>query len=141
VNGLLDWNLSHRLAETEAEARELAQETWEEATADHRRELAELEQEVRDVTAEFTGRLAELNAELQERLAPYRERLESLRQAVEAEAESFEVDLPERPEPETDEADEEEWLFDAGRTYMEQLQHYRDHARGVGADDGRDEEE
>ena len=35
------------------------------------------------------------------------------------------MELPERPEPETDPPDEEAWLFDAGRDYLEQLAAYK----------------
>ena len=46
-------------------------------------------------------------------------------QAVQAKSNTFEIDLPPRPEPETDPA-EKDWLFDSKRGYMEQLSHYQE---------------
>jgi hypothetical protein len=58
-------------------------------------------------------------------LEPLGERLEALRHAVALRAESLEIALPDRPEPETDPPDEDAWLFDSERDYFEQLDYYK----------------
>jgi hypothetical protein len=126
-----DRRLSRRLHRAEDEALAQAQDEWNEATREHQQELEDIEEGVRDILSDFDTRLTDLNTELQERLAPYGERLESVRQGVLAEADTFDVDLPERPVPETEEPDEAEWLFAADRAYLEQLEHYQRHKRAT----------
>jgi len=61
-------------------------------------------------------------------MAPLEEVLDALRQAVQEKAADFEPDLPDRPEPRTEiNGAESEWLFDAERDYLDQLEHYKAH--------------
>jgi hypothetical protein len=87
--------------------------------------LEAIQRDLVPIFARYQGQLSVLNAQLQAELDLFRERLESLRQAVEELQETFSPNLPSRPEPEVDEPDETDWLFDAARDYMTQLRYYQ----------------
>jgi hypothetical protein len=70
-----------------------------------------------------------------------RESLDEVRQAIHDERIGFDVDLPERPEPDVDPPDESDWLYDASRSYLEQLPYYRAHKHGNGQDSTNGTEE
>jgi len=126
-----DTDLRWRLANTESRARRSVREEWAGQTGAERSELAELEAEALAIVDQYRGRLAVLAAELANELAPVQSRLDVVWQAIQDKIGDFEPDLPERPEAETQDADEEDWLFDAGRYYLDQLQVYQ--ARKDGA--------
>jgi hypothetical protein len=125
-----DETLKDRLGEAEEEALDAARQAMDEATEPHREELDELADEANEIARRYEARLRELDAELQAELAPVRERLETLRQAVTESVSDIDPDLPERPEPETDDPDEGGWLYDSARGYLEQLAHYQRHKGG-----------
>ena len=54
--------------------------------------------------------------------------------AVENLREEFDPELPERPDPEIDEVNEDHWLFDSQRDYLTQLKHDKDR-KAVSTDD------
>jgi hypothetical protein len=57
---------------------------------------------------------------------PY-EALKTLQQAVREKLEALDPDLPPLPEGEPDgEPEDEDWLFDSRREYLEQLDYYKD---------------
>jgi hypothetical protein len=60
-----------------------------------------------------------------------------LRQTVQEERERFarEVELPERPEAETDAIDEEAWLYSSDRDYLAQLAMYKARKNGQASDE------
>lgn len=125
-----DNDLRWRLAKMESQARRWVREEWREVTEDERARLAALEAEALAIVDQYRGRLAALAAELASELEPVRGRLDVVWQAVQAKIDDFDPDLPERPEPETDDADESDWLFDAGRDYVDQLEVYQAHKAG-----------
>jgi hypothetical protein len=125
-----DLTLEERLNEAEEEAREQAEEAWNERMAPRREELAAIEQEARQIAARYEDALRRLNDRLQVELAPLHERKEAVRQAVQEEMALFQVTLPERPEPETDPVDEGDWLFASNRTYLAQLAMYKARKNG-----------
>jgi hypothetical protein len=105
--------------------------------------LAELWAELRDVRQPFRVRLDELGAELREAQAPIRAQLDALADEYEVEmaqprerlewlasearqvAETFDPELPERPEPAAPEVDRGGLLYDSARSWRDQLQAYR----------------
>ena len=111
------------------EAREMAEgrvrNEWWNLMLDEMSELAAIRAETEDIVERYSGELESLNDRLQEELEPIRAHLEDVWQAVQAKSNTFEIDLPPRPEPETDPA-EKDWLFDSKRGYMEQLSHYQE---------------
>jgi hypothetical protein len=126
-----DQELVFRLARREREARRSVLQEWADETGAESSELAELEAEALAIVDQYRARLAALAAELASDLAPVRERLDVVQQAIQDKIGDFEPDLPDRPEPETEDADESDWLFDAGREYLDQLEVYQ--ARKGGA--------
>jgi hypothetical protein len=55
--------------------------------------------------------------------SPY-EDLKALQHAIAEKLDALELDLPPLPEPEAT-PDDEDWLFDSRRAYLEQLRHYK----------------
>jgi hypothetical protein len=125
-----DVTLFGRMAEAEEEAREALGEAWEEATSTHREQLDEIAEEAREICGRYEEELAQVDQRLQADLAPLKERLEGVRHALLAAIQDFQVDLPDRPEPDADPPDEGGWLFDSGRDYLEQLAAYKRHEAG-----------
>jgi hypothetical protein len=122
-----DTSLAERFQEAEAEARQAARKAWQEATADVRKELADIQQQARTIVSEYEARLADLDQQLQRRLAPLAERLASVRHAGQEAADTVTASLPDRPEDTTADVDESDWLFDSSRSYEAQLAHYKAH--------------
>jgi hypothetical protein len=122
-----DLDLSGKVEETRQEAEETLQEAVDEAIADEVEEVEEIKAEAEEIYGGYRERLAELAGELDAELAPLDERLENVQQAVREKMEELEPDLPDLPEPETPEAEDasEDWLFESGREYLEQLEHYK----------------
>jgi hypothetical protein len=99
--------------------------------------LEAIDQEARRLVAADEEELRRLHDRLEAKLAPLYKRAAGVRQAVQEERERFmrEVELPERPEPETDPPDEDDWLFDASREYLAQLAMYKARKNGQAADE------
>ncbi len=125
-----DTGLRWRLENTERAARRSVREQWEEETEEEGAMLAFLEAETLALVDQYRGRLAALAAELASELEPVKYRLEFVWQAVQAKIEDFDPVLPDRPEAETEDADETDWLFDAGREYLDQIEVYQAHKAG-----------
>lgn len=118
-----DFALRDRLLKSEAEAKTAAEEAWRNRYADYQAEKDAIETEVRATLERYQSNLA-LD------LAPIAERAERLRRAVRMEADSFEPELPERPKPKARGTDKFQWVFDAARDYVDQLNAYKHHSRG-----------
>lgn len=125
-----DVKLQSRLYKAEEQAREDLGAAWDEETEIVQAELDNLEQEARDILAGFEDRLQALRDELDGEMAPLRERLDGLRQAIIDAGENLDVVLPERPDPETEEQDESDWLYTSKREYMAQMAVYKAHKNG-----------
>jgi hypothetical protein len=132
-----DPTLRDRLNDAADEAREQAEEAWNERLAPYQEERDAIEQEVRRHVADYTEDLQRLSDRLEEDLAPLDERAARLRYAVQEERERFarEVELPERPEAETDAIDEEAWLYSSDRDYLTQLAKYKARKNGQASDE------
>ena len=127
----VDQSLMERLENAGYEARAVARRQWADRVGDLRLDAGDLSDRVRAIADTYRSRLEALAAELGEELAIYHEELENLRTAVENEIDSFEADLPERPEADIQPPDEDEWLLDTNRQYMEQLEIYQTRKSGV----------
>jgi hypothetical protein len=126
-----DHELESRMIDAAAEAQEEAENAWEEATRPIRDQLDRLRRQATEIVAAYRPELEALNARLAADLQPVRDELERVRHATEAAVDETVADLPDRPEAETEGADESEWLYDSARDYMEQLACYRA-AKGEG---------
>jgi hypothetical protein len=122
-----DPTLEARLDEARDEAEKCIQAQWEEQMAGFREELEGLEEQAEEIAGRYRQSLADLDGQLQADLAPVHTRLEAVRHAVQQCVGDFRAELPDRPEPETEVVDEGDWLFDAGRDYLDQLAHYPSH--------------
>ena len=116
-----DESLANRLARARRAAQVEAEEAWEEATQDERYEMEAITAEAEEVVGRYRPRIEALSTEMAADLAPLEERLETLQHAVREVADDFDLDLPSRPEGVVDFPDEEGWLFDSDRSYLDQL--------------------
>ena len=96
-----DETLQDQMTEAGQEADDQARQEWEEATAEEQAELEQIAEAAQKIYRKYEPRLAKLNAKLQAELAPLKERL-----------------------------DEDDWLYDSGRSYEEQIEAYRRHKSG-----------
>lgn len=119
-----DEELSDKLWQAQQEAEQRLEVIWEERIEPFGEEIDELEEQVRVVVEIYQERLESLKQGMDSELEPYQKRLNYLRQAIQNELDSIEVELPDRPEPETCPKDEE-WLFDSRRDYFEQLEYFK----------------
>jgi hypothetical protein len=125
-----DLTLSARLRETQDEADEAVREAWEETVADEQETIDEIVEEINAVVGNYQSELDDLRERMAADLAESQQRLDSVRQAVDTKADSFRVDLPDRPVGEIGDVDDDEWLFATERSYLEQLDAYRAHRNG-----------
>jgi hypothetical protein len=120
-----DTDLASKYEETAQEAIELVEEKWEESTAEQRERIDTL----RDAANAVFERYREA---LQSDLAPIVDELKNVTAELQKAGREFSdtIELPEPPDPEVQAPDEGGWCFDAARSYMEQLQHYKDRDNG-----------
>lgn len=130
-----DERLYDKLYKAADAAEDHARQAWSEEIADERAALTALEAEAREVVQRYRARLEDLSNALQVDLSPIAERLEVVRQDIQGKIDEFNVWLPDRPDPDIDEPDESDWLFDAEREYFDQLNVYHAHQNGIDADD------
>jgi vacuolar-type H+-ATPase subunit H len=128
-----DDGLAARLRDAEAEANELVEDEWQEATESLQERLAQVRKRTEQTAKKYLARAARLQKEMERALKPCRKQLDKLSQQFEQVIRDFDVELEERPLPEVERDEEEQdWLFDSGRDYLEQLRHY--HKRKTGSD-------
>ena len=111
-----DMDLADRYEETRAEAIELVEEEWEAATTEQRAQIDTL----RDAANAVFERYREA---LQSDLAPIVDELKNVTADLQKVGREFSdtIELPDPPDPDVETPDEDGWLFDAARGYMEQL--------------------
>jgi hypothetical protein len=121
-----DFGLSRKVSVAEQEAKEAVEEAVQDAIADELEEMEEVKAEAAEIYERYRAPLEELAAALDEELAPLNQRVETLQQASTEKLAALEPDLPPLPEgATTGKPDDEGWLFDARRDYLEQLKHYK----------------
>src|SRR5215208_569220 len=122
-----DFGLPRKVHASAREAQEIANEAVEEAIAEEAGAVEEIKGEAEEIYERYRARLEELAAELDAELEPLDGRLETLQLEVREKLEALEPDLPPIPEGETEEEPEDEgWLFDSSREYLEQLDYYKE---------------
>lgn len=122
-----DLRLPAKLASTMTAAAREANARWHAATAPIRGELGGISTEVLSIAGQYRARITELADELADELAPHRERLDELWTELGQLAEDLVpiVEMPARPEGETELADESAWLYRSDRNWLDQLAAYR----------------
>src|SRR5262249_4607181 len=107
----IDGEIAHQLEVAGDEAQSAAEGQWEEATSAARSELESIKEEAEEIYAPFREELEEIAARLDAQLTPLDARLAAAWQDAAQRARSFDPTLPERPESELEEPDEDDWLF------------------------------
>src|SRR5215208_4830222 len=121
-----DFDLSRKVHENARAAQEAVREAVDEAIAEELDGVEEIKGEAEEIYERYRARLEELAAELDVELEPLDGRLETLQLEVREKLEALEPELPPIPGGETEEEPEdEEWLFDSRRDYLEQLAYYK----------------
>ena len=126
-----DRRLRSKLISADMEAQEMLGEETEERIGHHREELDAFMEQAETKVSGYRALIDRLNDRMAREFGPIRERIEEVAQEIEDDLEGYggDLELPERPEPET-EGDEQEALYDSGREdYFEQLNHYRRYQR------------
>jgi hypothetical protein len=124
IAGFRDGSLARKVSSAYWWAREALDAAWQDAAGEHLAALEEIKAEAAEILRRYQPRLQELSEELEAELAPLRERLSDASQGTQDALDTLEPDLPEPPEPET-RPDEDGWLFDSRRDYLEQIHHYK----------------
>jgi hypothetical protein len=124
VGQFRDFELVPKIHENASAARKIVDEAVADAIADELDGVETIKGEAEVIYERYRARLEDLAAELDAELEPLDERLETLQQAIGEKLAALEPDLPPLPEPEAL-PDDEGWLFDSRRGYLEQLRHYK----------------
>jgi hypothetical protein len=96
---------------------------------DYRERINNLSRKVDEVLTPFRGTLKQLSDNMDKELTPYKERLEFTLQDIRKSVDEIDVEPPELPKPETSWEDDN-WLFDSRRDYLEQLEYYKAYKEG-----------
>lgn len=126
----MDTRLQRRLTLARTEAAGIATEAWHELTADESEEADRLNAEAMEIVNSYRGRLEELAHEMKRDLFPVEDQIADLFTRVEDLVANFAPELPDRPTAEPNGQDESTWLFDSNRTYVDQLDVYRQRKAG-----------
>jgi len=116
----IDLSVAAQLQDAEDSAEAMLDAYVWSVTGRHQEEIEKIEAAVNEIYESFTAQLA-----------PHQERLQSIQQAIRTELEerSNEIELPDRPMACTED-DERTPLFDSRRSYVEQLNKYRERKAG-----------
>ncbi len=123
-------DIDGRLAAAKNQVRKTAEEEWSELTGPHQRRLTALRKKVASVTAKYEKEARRLNQRMKRDLAPFTKPLAKLETDVAAAAQEFQPILPKRPTQVGSEQEEADWLFDASRNYLEQLDFFKAQRQG-----------
>ena len=126
-----DPRLFFKLLYARSDAEQMLNEETEDLIGHHTEELDALMEQAEQKVSGYRALVERLNERMAREFVPIKERIEEIAQEIEEDLEDYGdgLDLPERPEPET-EGDEHEPLFHCGRLdYIEQLNHYRRYQR------------
>jgi hypothetical protein len=133
----IDEDLEERLGDAGAAAQDQISEAWEAYTEDIRTRRDEIDAGARTIYARYEQVLDRLGLRLERELAPYRQGLADLEADLAHAQATFSPDFPARPVSEAA-PEEEAWLFESQRRYLEQLPFYKAHSNGTHAEDPDD---
>lgn len=120
-----DCSLRGRLACQSRDVNDEIAELWAEYCAEELAALEDIKSDAMSVHNRFSGDIERLQAEIQAEMEPISERLRAVEAALAERQAEFDVDLPDREEAQPSGTDENEWLFDHARDYLEQIEMYR----------------
>lgn len=123
-----DTGLRARLIVAHAAARQLVADEWSRRTGHLREQAESLQTRMEEIAYRYEPRLRALSDEFGAEIGDLRDEAEQLEHHIhELRESSIDIALPPRPVAEVDPPDESQWLFASGRTFAEQLTHYRKH--------------
>ncbi len=124
-----DFELENAYEETYKEALKVIREWKEKHLTQYEEELQKFNEEKRRVVQKYEKVLQEIQEKCEVELEHYIEPLENLRHAVENELNDAkyndEIDLPLIPEPNVAGDEDDVWIYDSSRDYLEQLEVYK----------------
>jgi hypothetical protein len=120
-----DKELSERFTQAKEGAQKMLDEQLAEHLADDIKRLDELKEEARPTIERYERLLEMLAARLERELEPLQVSLNEVRHAIEESVTALEPPLPDPPQPVATDPDDDGWLFDSSREYMDQLKHYK----------------
>ena len=130
-SAIKDWHdptLSERVDETQRDAEVETHDAWKKAIESLDADRKALRKRAKKIRKKIQKRFDKVIEEkYKERLDGLQADLEAFSEAHAETVESFlaDTELPDPPEPEIDEPDTGEWLFDSDREYFEQINHYK----------------
>jgi hypothetical protein len=130
-----DMELQDELSDTYKDAQEEVDNAIEEVWNKYKDPLEEIANQVKEISKKYDAEAQEIKKRFETDIAPFRDKIESYKDTIGIELNSMNlnVDLPERPEAECiDEDDEKSFLFDSSREYGEQLAYYKQKQAGDG---------
>jgi hypothetical protein len=120
-----DPDLASAYAARDRQTRQEVDRAWRTHSTAVRETLNTLRTDVAMVLEEFEAEYEDLRERQAQALAPFRDRLRNLAEATTSAVETFNPDLPACPDPDLTLPEEADWLFDSGRTYLEQMAYYK----------------
>jgi hypothetical protein len=121
-----DEGLPRRVWSAKQNAAAIIDQEFEAVCEDELTELREIEAQAQAFYERHRETLEEVAGAIERDLEPLRERLRAAEDSVRDKLYDLEPDLPDLPEPErAADGDEEGWLFDARRDYLEQLAYFK----------------
>lgn len=121
-----DPRLEYEVRGAQDAAQALSNRQWRERVRSYQDRLDDIKGEVREIARRYQQKLQALSKEMETELAPYQAQLDFLSHDIQNEREEFEreVCLPALPETNLH-PEEDGWLFDSNREYLEQLPFYK----------------
>lgn len=124
-----DADLESKFDESEDDFVSNLQTEWQEKIEPFQDELDEIKEKVQGICESYKNHLEELDKQLQDELSPINYELKKLWQAIQKNPDGINVEIPDIPTAETPPEDEG-WLFDSNRSYLDQLEFYKRKKRG-----------
>ena len=126
ISQFRDDNLSDKICQANETLEQRVKEAFENTIYPYQGQLDEIEKEVEEIADRYYDRVRELNQSLQKELEPHGRKLESLSQDIKESIDNMDIDIPALPEPNV-QTEDDNWLFDSKRDYLEQLKYYKLH--------------
>lgn len=128
-----DENLEARIHNERNNFADKMEKIWENVVEPYQDDLDEIEEELEPIIEKYNNKIAGLDKKLQKELEPIRSKLKIVGQSINYGIENIEVDLPDKPHAEVNQ--NEEWLFDSKRDYLDQIKYYKANGQGSTADE------
>ena len=131
-----DMKIAGKLNDAYHEADDLVDETWKDDKKRFEKSRDEIKKRALAITDKYKDELKVIADRIQKDFddSGIQNEIDDLRNEISEAINDFDVKLPERPMAIIDIPDESNWLYDSGRSYLEQLQFYHDRRNGFDVD-------